>query len=140
MITDWVMPDVSGLELCRHIRENRSSAYTYIIVMTSNTQKDGVVKGLEAGADDYLVKPFDSGEMLARIGAGRRIIDLHRQLEYKSAQLEEVARTDSLTGLPNRRAIEEWAKKQLRGASRIPLWVVLSDFGFLQGSQRLVRT
>jgi PleD family two-component response regulator len=117
---------VSGLELCRHIRENRSSAYAYIIVMTSNTQKDGVLKGLEAGADDYLVKPFDSGETLARIGAGRRIIDLHRQLEYKSVQLEEAARTDSLTGLPNRRAIDEWAKKQLRGASRhgFPLWVV----------------
>jgi diguanylate cyclase (GGDEF)-like protein len=97
--------------------------------MTSNTEKDGVVKGLEAGADDYLVKPFDSNEMLARIGAGRRIIDLHRQLERKRAQLEEAARTDSLTGLPNRRALEEWATKQLNGASRhgFPLWVVLCD-------------
>jgi len=97
--------------------------------MTSNTEKDGVVKGLQAGADDYLVKPFDSSEMLARIGVGRRIVDLHRHLEHKSAQLEEVARTDSLTGLPNRRAIEEWANKQLKGASRhgFPLWVVLGD-------------
>jgi len=129
VITDWVMPDFSGLELCEHIRADKSSAYTYLILMTSNTEKDGVVKGLEAGADDYLVKPFDSGEMLARIGVGRRIIDLHRQLERKSAQLEEVARTDSLTGLPNRRALEEWASKQLKGASRhgFPLWVVLCD-------------
>jgi two-component system, cell cycle response regulator len=80
------------------------------------------VKSLEAGAGDYLLKPFDSDEMLARIGVGRRIIDLHRQLE-------EVARTDALTGLPNRRATEEWARKQLRGASRhgFPLWVVLGD-------------
>ena len=117
VITDWVMPDISGLELCRHIRE-RSTTYAYVIVMTSNTEKDGVVKGLEAGADDYLLKPFDSDEMLARIGVGRRIIDLHRQLEQKSAQLEEVARTDALAGLPKRRAIEEWASKQLRGASR----------------------
>jgi diguanylate cyclase (GGDEF)-like protein len=129
VITDWVMPDFSGLELCEHIRADKSSAYTYVILMTSNTEKDGVVKGLEAGADDYLVKPFDSGEMLARIGVGRRIIDLHRQLERKSARLEEVARTDSLTGLPNRRALEEWAIKQLKGASRhgFPLWAVLCD-------------
>jgi two-component system cell cycle response regulator len=129
VITDWVMPDFSGLELCEHIRADKSSAYTYVILMTSNTEKDGVVKGLEAGADDYLVKPFDSGEMLARIGVGRRIIDLHRQLEQKRAQLEEVARTDSLTGLPNRRALEEWVIKQLKGASRhgFPLWVVLCD-------------
>jgi two-component system cell cycle response regulator len=129
VITDWIMPDFSGLELCQHIRADKTSSYTYVILMTSNTEKDGVVKGLEAGADDYLVKPFDSSEMLARIGVGRRIIDLHRQLERESAELEEVARTDSLTGLPNRRAIEEWTSKQLKGASRhgFPLWVVLGD-------------
>jgi two-component system, cell cycle response regulator len=129
VITDWIMPDFSGLKLCEHIRADKSSPYTYVVLMTSNTEKDGVVKGLEAGADDYLVKPFDSNEMLARIGAGRRIIDLHRQLERKSAQLEQVARTDSLTGLPNRRAIEEWASKQLKGALRhgFPIWVVLGD-------------
>jgi diguanylate cyclase (GGDEF)-like protein len=97
--------------------------------MTSNTDKGGVVKGLEAGADDYLLKPFDSSEMLARIGVGCRIVDLHRQLETKSAELEKVARTDMLTGLPNRRAIEEWANRQLKGAARhgFPMWVVLSD-------------
>lgn len=129
VITDWLMPTFSGLELCERVRADKSSPYTYVILMTSNSEKNGVVTGLEAGADDYLVKPFDSNEMLARIGVGRRIIDLHRQLERKSAQLEEAARTDSLTGLPNRRAIKEWARKQLRGASRhgFPLWVVLGD-------------
>src|SRR4029077_18646448 len=76
IITDWIMPDFSGLELCARVRADKSSPYTYIILMTSNTEKSGVVKGLEAGADDYLVKPFDSSEMLARIGVGRRIIDL----------------------------------------------------------------
>jgi two-component system cell cycle response regulator len=88
-----------------------------------------VVKGLQAGADDYLAKPFDPGEMLARIGVGRRIIDLNRELAAKSMKLEEAARTDPLTGLPNRRAIEEWAFKQLRGAARhgFSLWVVVAD-------------
>jgi diguanylate cyclase (GGDEF)-like protein len=129
IITDWIMPHFSGLELCERVRADRSAPYTYIILMTSNTEKSGVVKGLQAGADDYLVKPFDASEMLARIGVGRRIIDLHRQLEQKSALLQEVASTDVLTGLPNRRAIEEWAEKQLNGAARhgFPVWVVLGD-------------
>jgi len=125
VVTDWILPDISGLEICQRIREDRN--YTYIILMTSNTEKGGVVKGLEAGADDYLVKPFDSSEMLARIGVGRRTVELHRRLEDKTAQLEEAARTDILTGLPNRRAIEEWANRQLLGAARhgFPVWVVL---------------
>ncbi len=135
IITDWIMPDFSGMELCERIRADKSSRYTYIILMTSNREKSGVVKGLEAGADDYLVKPFDSSEMLARIGVGRRIIDLHRQLQDKSAQLEEVACTDVLTGLPNRRAIEDWANKQLKGAARhgFPAWVVLGDLDSFKG-------
>src|SRR5215467_2506735 len=84
---------------------------------------------MEAGADDFLIKPFNPNEMLARVGVGRRIIELHRKLEDKSAHLEEVASTDVLTGLPNRRAIEEWAHRQLQGAARhgFPIWVVLGD-------------
>lgn len=129
VLTDWMMPDFSGPELCQRIRADKSAGYTYLILMTSNGAKDSVVKGLEAGADDYLSKPFDSAEMRARIGVGRRIVELHQQLGRKSAALEEAARTDSLTGLPNRRAIEEWARKQLKGASRhgFPIWVVMGD-------------
>lgn len=129
VLTDWMMPDFSGLELCKKIRADASRPYTYVILMTSNTEEGNVVKGLQAGADDYLTKPFDPGEMLARIGVGRRIIDLNRELAAKSQKLEEAARTDPLTGLPNRRAIEEWTFKQLRGAARhgFPLWVVIGD-------------
>src|SRR3984893_7112064 len=83
VITDWVMPDLSGPELCQQIRADRREVYTYLIVMTSNTEKENVVKALESGADDYLTKPFDPGEMLARIGVCRRIIDLHRELASK---------------------------------------------------------
>lgn len=129
VITDWILPDFSGLELCQRIRSDNTRPYTYIIVMTSKTEKGNVVQGLKAGADDYLTKPFDPEEMLARIGVGRRIIDLNRELAAKSQKLEEAARTDPLTGLPNRRAIEEWAARQVRGAARhgFPLWVVLGD-------------
>lgn len=129
VIADWILPDFSGIELCRKIRSDTSHQYTYIIVMTGNHEKGNLVKGLEAGADDYVAKPFDHGEMLARVGVGRRIIDLHRELEAKSRKLEEAARTDPLTSLPNRRAIEEWAGRQLCGSARhgFPLWVVLGD-------------
>lgn len=128
VITDWMMPDGSGVELCEKIRRTELS-YTYVILLTSISDKCMVVKGLGSGADDYLTKPFDAGELIARIGVGRRIICLQRDNEAKNLLLEEAARTDSLTGLPNRRAIEEWADRQIRGASRhrYPLWVVLAD-------------
>lgn len=129
VVSDWVMPDLTGPELCERIRANATKAYTYVILMTSKAERANVVQGLQAGADDYLTKPFDPAEMLARIGVGRRIIDLNRELLAKSQMLEEAARTDPLTGLPNRRAIEEWASKQLRGAARhgFPFWVIVGD-------------
>jgi two-component system chemotaxis response regulator CheY len=128
VITDWMMPDVSGLDLCQRIRKSEL-AYTYVILLTSISDKEMVVKGLVAGADDYLTKPFDPGELGARIGVGRRIICLQRDIEAKNLLLQEVARTDALTGLPNRRAIEEWAERQIRGATRhgYPIWVILAD-------------
>ena len=128
VITDWMMPDVSGLEVCERIRSSELP-YTYVILLTSISDKEMVVKGLAAGADDYLTKPFDPGELCARIGVGRRIICLQRDIEAKNILLQEAARTDSLTGLPNRRAIEEWADRQIRGAVRhgYPLWVILAD-------------
>ena len=129
VITDLILPDFSGIELCQRIRADASRPYTYVIVMTGTTEKGNLVKGLEAGADDYLTKPFDPAEMLARMGVGRRIVDLNRELATKSKKMEEAARTDALTGLPNRRAIEDWAVRQLRGSMRhgFPLWVVVGD-------------
>ena len=135
VITDWTMPDITGLELCRHIRSELHNEYTYIILVTSNSDKEQVIEGLAAGADDYLTKPFHSGELVARVGVGRRIIELHRQVEAKNRQLEELALTDSLTGLPNRRAIEFWAVRQLSAAARhgFPLWVAMADLDHFKG-------
>jgi two-component system cell cycle response regulator len=129
VITDWMMPDLSGIELCEHIRNHPRQTYTYIIILTGITEKNKLVKGLTAGADDYLTKPFHSDELLARVGVGRRIVELHRQLEAKNRILEELALSDPLTGLPNRRAIEDWATRQLSGAARygFPFLVVLAD-------------
>src|ERR1700752_2889940 len=118
VITDWTMPDIEGLELCRGIRSDFPGVYSHLILLTSNTNKEQVVEGLAAGADDYLTKPFHSGELLARVAVGRRIIELHREVQTKNRLLEELALTDSLTGLPNRRAVENWAVRQLSGARR----------------------
>jgi diguanylate cyclase (GGDEF)-like protein len=128
VITDCVMPDFSGFELCQRIRAVQSS-YVYIIMVTSITAKDDIVKGLAAGADDYLTKPFHAEELMARVNVGRRLIDLHRQLEEKNRLLEQAALTDALTGLPNRRAVDAWAAHQLAAAVRhgFSFWVVLID-------------
>ena len=151
LITDCMMPDISGLELCQQLRGDLKRAYTYIILLTSISEKGNVVKGLAAGADDYLTKPFDPGELLARIGVGRRMVELHREIDAKNKTLEEMAHTDPLTGLPNRRAIEVWAERQLRGAARhgFPCWLILADldsfkstndtYGHLAGDTLLIK-
>lgn len=129
VITDWMLPDLSGQEVCKRIRSSSRESYAYIIVVTAQTGKENLVEALSLGADDYLTKPFHRGELLARVGAGARITGLQRQIEAKNKQLEELALTDPLTGLPNRRAIEDWAASQLSNAARhgFPFWIALAD-------------
>ncbi|HWZ96136.1 MAG TPA: diguanylate cyclase [Candidatus Dormibacteraeota bacterium] len=129
VIVDWIMPDLTGLEICQHIRSKPHSSYTYVILLTGKSEKKSVVEGLAAGADDYLTKPFHDEELLARVGVGFRIIELHREIEAKNLLLKELALTDPLTGLPNRRAIDDWAARQLSGAARhgFSFWVALAD-------------
>lgn len=128
LITDWIMPDISGLEVCRQVRASRN-AYTYIILVTHNTEPAQLIEGLDAGADDYVTKPFNTGELLARIRVGCRIVQMNREIEAKNVQLEKAASTDHLTGLPNRLAVEEFGSKQLSSAIRhkFNLWVIVSD-------------
>jgi len=132
VITDWVMPDLSGVEVCRRIREDSQSC-TYIILLTSITDKDKVISGLLAGADEYLTKPFEPEELLARIAVGTRIVGLHREIEAKNHLLEQLALTDTLTSLPNRRAVETWGMKQVSGARR-------HDFSFWASSRTLTNS
>jgi diguanylate cyclase (GGDEF)-like protein len=129
VIVDWIMPDLTGLEICQHIRSKLQSSYTYIILLTGKSEKESVVEGLAAGADDYLTKPFHHEELIARVGVGLRIIGLQREIEAKNLLLKELALTDALTTLPNRRAIEDWATRQLSGAARygFSFWVALAD-------------
>jgi two-component system, cell cycle response regulator len=129
VITDWLMPGFSGVELCGRIRAESRGPYTHIILLTGVSDKAELVKALRAGADDYLTKPFHPEELLARVEVGCRSVDLHREVEMKNLLLEQLALTDSLTGLPNRRAIEDWAARQCSGAvrHRYQSWLVMAD-------------
>ena len=122
IVTDWMMPELSGPDLIRRIRAANWSAYTYIILLTSQDSKDQVVEGLNAGADDYLTKPFDPGELIARLEIGQRILDLE-------ARLADMARRDLLTGLCNRRALYETLQAEYSQAAREtrPLGLILVD-------------
>ena len=117
LIADWMIPPPSGLELCREVRK-QTGGYTYVILITSKSEKENLIEGLDAGADDYVTKPFDAGELLARIRVGCRITQMSREIENRNTALEEAIRTDHLTGIPNRKAVEEFASKQLEAARR----------------------
>ena len=129
ILTDWAMPRVDGLSLCSRIRAAHFSEYTYIILLTGHTEKSEVARGLEAGADDYITKPFDSGELLARLQVGTRILTMQAQMKSQQRQLEELASLDGLTGVLNRRALEDRLHEAHAQARRRfnPLSVALLD-------------
>jgi diguanylate cyclase (GGDEF)-like protein len=104
-ILDWVMPHLTGPEVCKKVRATRREPYTYILLLTSKNSKDETVEGLEAGADDYIVKPFDQQELHVRLRAGKRIIELQLSLMEAREEMREKANKDLLTKLPNRAAI-----------------------------------
>ena len=80
VISDWVMPNVTGIDLCRRIRAKDSDHYTYLILCTSKGEKADLIEGMEAGADDFLVKPLNKEEMRVRVRAGERVLKLERGL------------------------------------------------------------
>jgi two-component system chemotaxis response regulator CheY len=131
VITDWMMPGLDGMGLIGRIRASKVDAYTYIIMLTALREKPQVVSGLEAGADDYLTKPFDPQELAARVSIGERILTLQENLVASRRNMETLAMTDTLTGLLNRRAIHQLALAELnrlrRGTANAPLSVILLD-------------
>ncbi len=106
-ILDWMMPGLSGLEICRRIRDLNADQRPYLLILTSRGEKTDIVAGLEAGADDYLAKPFDPGELRARVDVGRRMIDLQVQLREAHEAVTHAAMHDPLTGVLNRRAFDD---------------------------------
>ena len=98
LILDWMMPGMGGVEICRRVRE--LGRHTYLILLTSRTGSEDVVAGLEAGADDYVTKPFNREELRARVQGGKRVIELQRSLAQRVEELEQaLARVKHLQGL-----------------------------------------
>lgn len=128
-ILDWMMPGIDGLELCRRIRSGNSASYRYVLLLTAKDDKQDVIAGLEAGADDYLTKPFDVDELRARVRAGKRILDLQAALIRAKDDLEFAAAHDPLTGLWNRGAILDLLNKEVsrRRRTKDALGVVMAD-------------
>ena len=144
VITDWMMPGLDGLDLCRRIRARGARGpYVYVMLLTSRSSREDRLKSLQAGADDFLTKPFDRAELFAKINVARRIINMEEQLRSRSAELErmhaelerrnlllaEIASCDGLTGLKNHRFFRESLEAQFslarwRGS---PLSVVMID-------------
>ena len=114
IISDWMMPGVDGLELCRRVRDDQHDGYTYFIFLTALGDREHLLMGLEAGADDYLSKPLDRGELQVRLISASRVTALHRRLAQQNNELErlnrrlfEQSREDPLTRLGNRLRLRE---------------------------------
>lgn len=143
VLTDWIMPEMTGIDLCRALRRTDGGRKTYVIMLTAREDEQQVVDAFAAGADDFVTKPFNARILLARVQAGQRLIDLQRQVELdKKMRMRQVAEmglltrklraaalTDVLTDLPNRRYAltrleQEWAEST---RSSRPLSVVMID-------------
>jgi len=149
-LLDWVLPDIDGVELCRRIRKARSSGpYVYVILLTSKEGRQNMLEAMKAGADDYLVKPFDEMELKARLLVGKRILDLQEELVSARESMRHAATHDSLTGLMNRGEIMAMLARELERArrDRSPVGIILGDidhfkqvndtFGHLFGDEAL---
>ncbi|MDQ7782480.1 MAG: diguanylate cyclase [Desulfomonilaceae bacterium] len=118
-ILDWMMPEMTGPVLCKRIRESEpDQRYAYIILLTAKDSREDILAGLEAGADDYVVKPFDSSELKVRVRAGARIVELHERLTEALRASEYQATHDALTRLWNREAVLRFLEKELTRAER----------------------
>lgn len=127
IVTDWEMPGVDGLEVCRWVRTQQLPHYVYLVLLTVRGGLEDLVRGMEAGADDFLKKPIDKNELLARLLSARRVLELERRLG-------QLARCDALTGLPARRTFFEFLQREWSRSQRyhIPLACVMVDIDFFK--------
>ncbi|MBI4652178.1 diguanylate cyclase [Candidatus Desantisbacteria bacterium] len=125
LILDWEMPVMDGVDLCRKIRAANVTGYIYIILLTGKDEKEDIIKGIEAGADDYIIKPFNKDELRVKIRTGMRILDLEKELVEKNeklnslnSKLEKLIRLDTLMEIGNRRSFYESIEKVHHRACR----------------------
>jgi diguanylate cyclase (GGDEF)-like protein len=123
------MPKVDGVEVCRQVRSGPSEPYIYTVLLTARDNKADIIDGLDAGADDYLVKPCNPLELKVRLRAGRRVVELQEELVAAREKLRYEAMHDGLTGLLNRRAVLEQLERELTRSTRngAPVAVLMGD-------------
>ena len=134
LILDWMMPGMNGLEVCRKVRKLAREQYTFILLLTSKNEHGDIIKGMEAGADDYITKPFNKNELRVRLRAGKRIVELNEELLAVQNDLEKRAIHDGLTGLYNRYYMSEILDKEFSRALRYQtdLSCLLLDLDFFK--------
>jgi diguanylate cyclase (GGDEF)-like protein len=127
LLLDRRLPDGDGVTFCHEIREKNS--HGYIILLTGDASQESKLAGFDCGADDYVTKPFQMDELLARVRAGRRIVELQKALLASNRRLEELSRTDDLTGVGNRRSFDAELVSRFEHALRYgrPLTLVMID-------------
>ena len=118
VISDWIMPEMDGYELCRAVRRHDFGSYVYLILLTAKDSKDDIIEGLEAGADDYLTKPVDDSELIARLTTAERIIRLESSLKLRNKEIALLAITDPLTEIFNRGYMNANLPKAIKRAVR----------------------
>ena len=128
-ILDWMMPGMDGVEVCRRVRSAGREPYIYILLLTARTESRDLVEGMDAGADDYVTKPFNAHELRVRLRAGRRILDLQAELVRTREALRRQATHDGLTGAWNRTAILDILQRELArgGREMSPVALLLLD-------------
>jgi diguanylate cyclase (GGDEF)-like protein len=129
LLTDWEMPELDGIGLCREVRQRHWDGYVYTILLTARDSSDNLVAGLNAGADDYLTKPFENAELIARLKTGHRILELERSLRVAQKEATRLSITDPLTGAYNRRHLMHELPRELERSRRFsrPVSLVLCD-------------
>ncbi len=133
-ILDWMMPGLSGPEVCMMVRKLKREYYTYIIMLTSRSEREDFVSGMQSGADDYLVKPPDFNELTLRLGPARRIVEIETELLRVKEELKIRATRDALTSLWNRSATMELLAREISRSSResAPMGLVLADLDYFK--------
>lgn len=151
LVTDWEMPNLDGIGLCRAVRSMKLPHYVYTIVVTARDAVEHVVMGLQSGADDYLTKPVTEPELLARLNTGKRLVEMERSLRAANEENHRLSITDALTNVFNRRYLMDQLERELERSQRYerPLSMFLCDvdhfkrindnYGHQSGDETLIK-